>query len=147
MTEATPEKGNAGAWSEDDKTEFLLRMIAHLKDDSKAINWKEINMRGRSLKSLQGQWTKVNKALAELEKLGDAPMTPSKSPKKATPSKRKSGANEDEGQGNEPAQPPKKAPKKRGRAPAKKTKEDDAAGTPADEKTELKEEKNADVEN
>lgn len=66
------------------QTEFLLRMIAHLKDDSKTINWKEINMRGRSLKSLQGQWTKVNKALAELEKLGDAPMTPSKSPKKAT---------------------------------------------------------------
>ncbi len=42
-------------------------------------------MRGRNTKSLQNQWTKVNKTLAELEQLGDEPMTPSKpTPKKAT---------------------------------------------------------------
>lgn len=41
-------------------------------------------MCGRSTKALQSQWTAVNKAIAELEVLGDAPMTPTKpTPKKA----------------------------------------------------------------
>ena len=42
-------------------------------------------MRGRNTKSLQNEWTVVNKAIAELEALGDAPMTPTKpTSKKAT---------------------------------------------------------------
>lgn len=48
--------------------QFLLRIILQLKDDRETISWSRINMPGRTTKSLQNQWTKVQKQLAELDK-------------------------------------------------------------------------------
>lgn len=42
-------------------------MILHLKDSNRPINWSKIKMGDRSTKSLQNQWTKVNKQVAEIE--------------------------------------------------------------------------------
>lgn len=47
--------------------QFLLHIIAQLKGDGKAISWSKINMPGRTTKSLQNMWTKINKTIAEME--------------------------------------------------------------------------------
>ncbi|VUC27211.1 unnamed protein product [Clonostachys rosea] len=67
-----------GAWTEEAK--FLLHIIRHLREKNRTINWSSIKMGERSTKSLQNQWTKVNKQLAELDaQLGEsAPSTPNK---------------------------------------------------------------------
>ncbi|KAM0431959.1 hypothetical protein ACHAPT_005214 [Fusarium lateritium] len=87
MSEATP-TGKANAWTEEAKpdlnvlqNEFLLRIIMQLKPDGKGINWSEIQMPGRTVKSLQNQWTSVNKkieVLKEQKQNGDAAGTPVK---------------------------------------------------------------------
>ncbi|KAI9902708.1 hypothetical protein N3K66_002060 [Trichothecium roseum] len=63
-TEGTPTR--AGAWTEKATNEFLLRIIKQYKKERKSINWKTFNMPGRTTKSLQNMWTKVNKQLEEL---------------------------------------------------------------------------------
>jgi hypothetical protein len=48
--------------------QFLLHIIAQLKgDNNKAISWNKINMPGRTTKSLQNMWTKINKTISEME--------------------------------------------------------------------------------
>jgi hypothetical protein len=64
-----------------------LRIIAQLKPEGKSINWSEINMEGRTVKSLQNQWTFFNKKIEAFKNQaadGSAPATPAK---KATPGK------------------------------------------------------------
>ncbi|RMJ17899.1 hypothetical protein BHE90_004261 [Fusarium euwallaceae] len=82
--------GKANAWTEEAKNEFLLRIIMQLKPEGKGINWSEIQMPGRTVKSLQNQWTAVNKKIDAIRQQqqdgGDAPSVPVK---KATPRKRK----------------------------------------------------------
>ncbi|KAH7275319.1 hypothetical protein B0J15DRAFT_519003 [Fusarium solani] len=88
MSEGTP-TGKANAWTEEAKNEFLLRIIMQLKPEGKGINWSEVQMPGRTVKSLQNQWTAVNKridALRQQQQDGDAAGVPVK---KATPRKRK----------------------------------------------------------
>ncbi|KAJ4309566.1 hypothetical protein N0V84_011440 [Fusarium piperis] len=90
MSEATP-TGKANAWTEEAKNEFLLRIIMQLKPEGKGINWSEVQMPGRTVKSLQNQWTAVNKKIEALRQQqqqdgGDSTATPAK---KATPRKRK----------------------------------------------------------
>lgn len=86
----TENQGKAGAWTEEAKVsiwlhsvfnrclsprlrllqqcQFLLHIIAQLKgDNNKAICWGKINMPGRTTKSLQNMWTKINKTIAEME--------------------------------------------------------------------------------
>lgn len=63
--------------------QFLLRIVAQLKEDGKSINWQRLNMPGRTTKSLQNMWTKINKAVADLEENGgsgtsSATKTPTK---------------------------------------------------------------------
>ncbi|CAH0048773.1 unnamed protein product [Clonostachys solani] len=69
-----------GAWTEEAKYQFLLHIIRHLREKNRTINWANIRMGERSVKSLQNQWTKVNKQLAELDaQQGEsAPPTPNK---------------------------------------------------------------------
>uniref|UniRef100_A0A8H7NPN0 Uncharacterized protein n=1 Tax=Bionectria ochroleuca TaxID=29856 RepID=A0A8H7NPN0_BIOOC len=95
-----------GAWTEEAKYQFLLHIIRHLREKNRTINWAHIKMGERSTKSLQNQWTKVNKQLAELDaQQGDsAPSTPNK----ATEGKEGQGWADDEDGDDEPT------PKKRG---------------------------------
>lgn len=60
--------------------QFLLRVVAQLKEDGKSINWSRINMPGRTTKSLQNMWTKINKSVSELEEAqdGKSPAKPKK---------------------------------------------------------------------
>ncbi|KAK5998516.1 hypothetical protein PT974_00895 [Cladobotryum mycophilum] len=81
--DATPE-GKVLAWTEEAKYQFLLRIIAQLKEDGRPIRWERINMPGRTTKSLQNMWTKIKKAVDEIEK-ETASGTPAKtSAKKAS---------------------------------------------------------------
>ncbi|KAJ6444523.1 Fungal transcriptional regulatory protein [Purpureocillium lavendulum] len=63
--EATPTKANA--WTDEAKVELLLRIVAQLREDGKNVNWSRVNMPGRTIKSMQNQWTKFNKEIAELK--------------------------------------------------------------------------------
>ncbi|KAI9171160.1 hypothetical protein HJFPF1_00640 [Paramyrothecium foliicola] len=115
-------EGKALAWTEEAKFQFLLRIVAQFKEDGKAINWQRVNMPGRTTKSLQNMWTKINKAVADLEEKsanGTPASSPAKTPKKATP--RKSAAKkamqaaddeEDDSLGSNP-ETPQKTPGKR----------------------------------
>jgi hypothetical protein len=52
-----------------------------LKPEGKSINWSEVQMPGRTVKSLQNQWTAVNKridALRQQQQDGDAAGVPVK---------------------------------------------------------------------
>ncbi|CAG9937102.1 unnamed protein product [Clonostachys rosea f. rosea IK726] len=99
-----------GAWTEEAKYQFLLHIIRHLREKNRTINWAHIKMGERSTKSLQNQWTKVNKQLAELDaQQGDsAPSTPNKATGKK--GKRAKAEVDDEDGDDEPT------PKKRGNA-------------------------------
>ena len=70
------------------KFQFLLRIVAQLKEDGKSINWQRLNMPGRTTKSLQNMWTKINKAVADLEETsGSGTTSPAKTPTKRTPTR------------------------------------------------------------
>ncbi|KAL6836391.1 hypothetical protein J3E69DRAFT_27474 [Trichoderma sp. SZMC 28015] len=60
------EKGSS-AWTEDAKFQFLLRIVAQLKGDGRGIKWEKINIPGRTVKSLQNMWTKINKQINDFE--------------------------------------------------------------------------------
>ncbi|CEJ84671.1 hypothetical protein VHEMI03544 [[Torrubiella] hemipterigena] len=80
--EASP-KGATRAWTEEEKTGLLLRVIIQLTTHG-SIKWKEVHMPGRTAKSIEGQWTKVKTSLNTLkESMGlpvDVKSTPRKSP-------------------------------------------------------------------
>ncbi|RDA84712.1 hypothetical protein CP532_2768 [Ophiocordyceps camponoti-leonardi (nom. inval.)] len=88
--EATPGKGNP--WTDEAKIQFLLRIIAQLKEDGRTVNWSRLRMEGRTTKSLQNMWFRITKEIAEMEAkdageggLGTptkAKATPQKSPRK-----------------------------------------------------------------
>ncbi|KAM5348109.1 hypothetical protein ACJ41O_007933 [Fusarium nematophilum] len=102
MCDSEP-SGKANAWTEEAKVsadaltpfscpftqqepkqnEFLLRIIMQLKPEGKGINWGSIQMPGRTVKSLQNQWTAVNKKIELIksqQQNGEAnvPATPKK---------------------------------------------------------------------
>ncbi|KAF4500891.1 hypothetical protein FAGAP_2906 [Fusarium agapanthi] len=105
------------AWTDEAKNELLLRIIAQLKPEGKSINWSEINMEGRTVKSLQNQWTFFNKKIEAFKAQsndGSLPSTPAKkatSGRKRGPKPKKSGSDEEEAY-----ETPKVTPRKR-RAP------------------------------
>lgn len=111
--------------------QFLLRIVAQLKEDSgRSISWTKLNMPGRTTKSLQNMWTKIQKDIAALETGGEdgAAATPKKAAGKISqlqdiftvvaderilarkPGGKKAAAEEDDGEGT----PSKATPKKRG---------------------------------
>ncbi|KAF5554319.1 hypothetical protein FPHYL_8463 [Fusarium phyllophilum] len=105
------------AWTDEAKNELLLRIIAQLKPEGKSINWSEINMEGRTVKSLQNQWTFFNKKIEAFKAQSNDGSSPSTPAKKATParkrgSKVKKGGSDEE----EVYETPKVTPRKR-RAP------------------------------
>ncbi|PHH65328.1 hypothetical protein CDD81_2740 [Ophiocordyceps australis] len=62
--ETTPGKSNA--WTDEAKLHFLMRIICQLRVDGATVNWSKISMEGRTTKSLQNQWFKMNKEINEL---------------------------------------------------------------------------------
>ncbi|KAF5666202.1 hypothetical protein FHETE_6324 [Fusarium heterosporum] len=116
MSDTAPPKTNA--WTEEAKNELLLRIIAQLKPEGKSINWSEIHMEGRTIKSLQNQWTFFNKRMEAYKNNsadGITPATPvKKTPaRKRTPKLKKAADCEDD---DEFASPKNVTPRKR-RAP------------------------------
>ncbi|SPJ76201.1 uncharacterized protein FTOL_05932 [Fusarium torulosum] len=83
-----PASGKTNAWTEEAKNELLLRIIAQLKPEGKAINWSEIRMEGRTVKSLQNQWTAFNKKM-EAYKHGSADGSAPATPIKKTPARKR----------------------------------------------------------
>ncbi|OAA41230.1 hypothetical protein BBO_05766 [Beauveria brongniartii RCEF 3172] len=75
------------AWTEEARYQFLLRIIGQLQRNGQSIKWDEINIPGRTQKSLQHQWAKIRTQVADLEKSAgqtSVPSTPTKA--KALPS-------------------------------------------------------------
>jgi hypothetical protein len=55
--------------------QFLIRIVAQLRENGRTINWQKINMPGRTVKSMQNMWTKINKMIAEAEQeTGETPI-------------------------------------------------------------------------
>ncbi|KAJ3497567.1 hypothetical protein NLG97_g1809 [Lecanicillium saksenae] len=70
--------------------QLLLRIVAQLQRNGQSIKWDEINMPGRTAKSLTHQWAKIKAQVAELEKATGQPVTtPSKAKGKGAGAKRK----------------------------------------------------------
>ncbi|KAM0219974.1 hypothetical protein ACHAPA_000654 [Fusarium lateritium] len=80
--------GKPNAWTEEAKNELLLRIIAQLKPEGKGINWSEIHMENRTVKSLQNQWTAFNKKM-EAYKQGSADGSAPATPVKKTPARKR----------------------------------------------------------
>ncbi|KAF9881807.1 hypothetical protein CkaCkLH20_00953 [Colletotrichum karsti] len=113
----------AGGWTEGERLQLLLRIIASILPDGKGVEWKKIEMEGRTLKAMQGQWTAIQAQIRDLNINSDSPATPAKprAPRKKTPKKAaKSDGDEDanDDEGAEEADTPKKpvTPRKRGAA-------------------------------
>ncbi|KAF5698177.1 hypothetical protein FGLOB1_12245 [Fusarium globosum] len=110
------------AWTDEakaspDHNELLLRIIAQLKPEGKSINWSEINMEGRTVKSLQNQWTFFNKKIEAFKSQSNDGSAPSTPVKKATPGRKRVTKAKKGGSGEEDAyETPKVTPRKR-RAP------------------------------
>jgi hypothetical protein len=63
-----------------------LRIVAQLKEDGRSIKWEKINLPGRTVKSLQNMWTKINKQIADFEaQENNGEPTPVKTPRKRGP--------------------------------------------------------------
>ncbi|UKZ60384.1 uncharacterized protein TrAtP1_001665 [Trichoderma atroviride] len=85
MDPETPEKSTS-AWTDEAKFQFLLRVVAQLKEDGRSIKWEKINLPGRTPKSLMHMWAKINKQIAEFETAErDGEPTPVKTPRKRGP--------------------------------------------------------------
>ncbi|KAM3531297.1 hypothetical protein NHJ13051_000865 [Beauveria bassiana] len=79
-------EAKSAAWTEEARYQFLLRIIGQFQRNGQSIKWDEINIPGRTQKSLQHQWAKIKSQVAELEKAAGQPSDSS------TPTKAKEGA-------------------------------------------------------
>ncbi|KAK2032406.1 hypothetical protein LX32DRAFT_650022 [Colletotrichum zoysiae] len=139
--EGAPAGGRPGGWTDAERFQLVLRVLATVLPDGRGVDWKNIQMSGRTLKALQGQWTSITAQMRDLntEDGGDAPVPKAKTPrkkataKKAAAAKSSENANEDSGEDQDDGETKKKvSPKKRAaatnadgtpkkrRAPAKK---------------------------
>ncbi|OAA61486.1 hypothetical protein ISF_05565 [Cordyceps fumosorosea ARSEF 2679] len=76
-------------WTDEARFQLLLRVIAQLQRSGQGIKWDEINLPGRTQKSLQHQWAKIKLQVAELEAAAGQPSTPVKIKGKGAGAKRK----------------------------------------------------------
>ncbi|KAM3511999.1 hypothetical protein MY11210_004325 [Beauveria gryllotalpidicola] len=91
MTKVSAEAKSA--WTEEARYQFLLRIIGQLQRNGQTIKWDEINIPGRTQKSLQHQWAKIKSQVADLEKGACQPSVPSTPTKaKGAGAKRKADA-------------------------------------------------------
>ncbi|OAA81528.1 hypothetical protein LEL_01073 [Akanthomyces lecanii RCEF 1005] len=89
----TSSEAKPSAWTDEAKFQFLLRVVAQLQRSGQSIKWDEIDMPGRTPKSLQHMWARIKTQVAELEKAsGQQPTTPTKGSGKGAGTKRKAEA-------------------------------------------------------
>ncbi|KAK0391030.1 hypothetical protein NLU13_0532 [Sarocladium strictum] len=71
MENSTPTKGSR---AKDVQYELAIRVLAHYRQRAanKGVQWNMINMPGRSLKSMQGLFTKINEDIKSLDIDGSA---------------------------------------------------------------------------
>ncbi|KAK2011004.1 hypothetical protein LZ32DRAFT_692876 [Colletotrichum eremochloae] len=141
--EVAPAGGRPGGWTDAERLQLTLRILATVLPDGKGVDWKSFGpMPNRTLKAVQGQWTSMVAQMRDLntEDGVDAPAPKSKTPRKKTTPKKKaaaakssenanedSGNDQDDGETKKTVTPKKRAaatsadgtPKKR-RSPAKK---------------------------
>ncbi|KAH0497016.1 hypothetical protein TgHK011_004353 [Trichoderma gracile] len=91
--DATGQDKGTLAWTEEAKFQFLLRIVAQLKGDGRgtSIKWEKINIPGRTVKSLQNMWTKINKQISDFEareNSGEVAVVPVQPRKRGRPSKK-----------------------------------------------------------
>ncbi|TIC99033.1 hypothetical protein CH35J_005473 [Colletotrichum higginsianum] len=125
-SEKAPAGGRVGAWTDAERYQLLLRVLAVLLPDGKGVDWKNINMPNRTLKAIQGQWTSIVVQMRELgmEGEGNTAAPKAKTPRKKAAPKQKAtaagdgqNANEDTGDDQDDEETKKKAtPKKRAAA-------------------------------
>ncbi|KAL7916077.1 hypothetical protein GGI35DRAFT_18012 [Trichoderma velutinum] len=75
--------------------QFLLRIVAQLKGDGRGIKWEKINIPGRTVKSLQNMWSKINKQINDFEareNSGEGFVVVPAKPKKRGPPRKKGSA-------------------------------------------------------
>ncbi|KAK1506821.1 hypothetical protein CTAM01_03153 [Colletotrichum tamarilloi] len=137
-SEAAPAAGRVGAWTDAERFQLVLRVLATVLPDGKGVDWKNVNMEGRTLKALQGQWTAIIAQMREINtgENGEAAAPKQKTPRKTAVKKKAVAAPEDSEEANgdqerseetKPVTPKKRAaatnadgtPKKR-RTPGKK---------------------------
>ncbi|KOS17545.1 hypothetical protein ESCO_002999 [Escovopsis weberi] len=85
MESGTPET-RSNAWNEQAKYQLLLRIIAQTKEN-RPIKWDLINMPGRTTKSLQNMWTRINKEVQELEAQNEGEGSGVATPRKSSAKK------------------------------------------------------------
>ncbi|WDK11576.1 hypothetical protein CGRA01v4_02855 [Colletotrichum graminicola] len=82
-----PAGGRPGGWTDTERFQLVLRVLATLLTEGKSVEWKSVNMPNRTLKAMQGQWTSI---LAQMRDLntdgGDAPAPKAKTRKLLLPS-------------------------------------------------------------
>nr|XP_036588356.1 uncharacterized protein CTRU02_01408 [Colletotrichum truncatum]KAF6799729.1 hypothetical protein CTRU02_01408 [Colletotrichum truncatum] len=72
-----PSSLRAGAWTDTERNHLMMRILASLLPDGKGVEWKNINMPGRTVKAMQNQWTTILAQMRELNMGGDE-SSPSK---------------------------------------------------------------------
>ncbi|KAF4823709.1 hypothetical protein CGCSCA5_v001381 [Colletotrichum siamense] len=114
----------AGAWTEAERSQLLLRVLASVLPEGKGVDWKNVNMPGRTQKALQHQWTTVLAQIRDLNIGGDGTVTTPAKPRAARKKTPKKAAGAADGEGGDEANEgdedgtPVKTPKKRGAASA-----------------------------
>ncbi|KAK3177822.1 hypothetical protein K4F52_009426 [Lecanicillium sp. MT-2017a] len=61
--DSTSPSGKALPWTDEAKYQLLLRIVGQLIRNNQSIDWKEINIPGRTVKSLQHQWAQIRAAI------------------------------------------------------------------------------------
>ncbi|KZL88355.1 hypothetical protein CI238_11709 [Colletotrichum incanum] len=104
--EGAPAGGRVGAWTDTERFQLVLRVLATQLPEGKGVDWKSIAMPNRTLKAMQGQWTSIVAQMRDLNTDGgsEAPAPKTKTPrkkaapkKKATTAENSENANEDTG--------------------------------------------------
>ncbi|GKT48644.1 uncharacterized protein ColSpa_08825 [Colletotrichum spaethianum] len=102
-TEGAPAGGRVGAWTDTERFQLVLRVLATHLPDGKGVDWKSINMPNRTLKAMQGQWTSITAMMREINAGdgGDASTPKAKTPRKKAAPKKKAAATETSENDNE----------------------------------------------
>ncbi|KAK2063494.1 hypothetical protein LY76DRAFT_632593 [Colletotrichum caudatum] len=130
VAEGAPAGGRPGGWTDSERFQLVLRVLATVLTDGRGVEWKHVQMPGRTLKALQGQWTSIIAQMRDLntEDGGDVPVPKAKTPRKKPVAKKaaaKSNENvEDSGEDQDDGETKKKV------SPKKRTAANDADGTP-----------------
>ncbi|KAK1597326.1 uncharacterized protein LY79DRAFT_576632 [Colletotrichum navitas] len=86
--EGAPAGGRPGGWTDTERFQLVLRVLATILTEGRGVDWKGVNMPNRTLKAMQGQWTSILAQMRDLntEDGGDAPASKAKTREPSLPS-------------------------------------------------------------